>query len=691
MNKIKSEHLERAAVVYVRQSSKEQVHQNTESRLLQYALRERAQALGWRCVEVIDEDLGRSGSGTAQRSGFDRLLTRVCANEVGAVFAVDASRFARNGREWHTLLELCGLVDVLIIDQDSIYNPRQADDRLILGMKGTLSEMELGVMRQRMQRAALQKAKRGELYSNVAVGYIRDDDGGLIKDPDRRVQAGLDLVFDKFRKLGSARQVCQWFRQEGVELPCVPQHSRGYGVVWRVPTYNAIAQILTNPVYSGAYVYGRSKSRTVIENGRKRTRVCYRSAPEEWDIVLKEHHAGYVSWEQYLVNRKQLAQNNGSLSGMSGGAARKGTALLTGLLRCGICGKKMSVCYGGKEGRCVRYYCLREAKEGAPTCCAMSGALIDPAVERELLQTLSPLALEAAVQACDRIGAQDAELIRQHELKLEQLRYEAERMRRQYDAIEPENRLVAAELESRWNRALEQVELAKAALTEVESSRIQITEQERLQVLSLAERLPIVWHHPSSDIALKKRIVRTVLKEVVVLHGRTDSPYREKIELLLHWQGGDHTRVVVMRKKRAKNGAVTNEEELEIIAALARHMDDRAIAALLNRGGRRTARGLPWSQSRVMILRQKNSIPPYRPGERAERGELTVDEAAAKVGTYRNKLLRLIARNQLPGKQVCVGAPWIIMQCDVDKFFGLTVDDAIQPQLTIPLCDAGSA
>jgi DNA invertase Pin-like site-specific DNA recombinase len=653
MNKIKVDYLSRAAYVYVRQSSKEQVAQNIESRRLQYSLRDRALGLGWREIEVIDEDLGKSGSGATERAGFERLLSDVCGGKVGAVFAVDASRFARNGREWHTLLELCALVDVLIIDQDSIYDPRQPDDRLILGMKGTLSEMELGMLRQRMQ-----KAKRGELYSRIAVGYVREGESDrLVKDPNRRVQSALDSVFNKFRELGSARQVCQWYRQEGIELPVVPVHSRGYVIVWKTPNYGAIAGLLTNPVYAGAYVYGRTKSRTVIENGHKRVKAPKNNNPEQWDILLPDHYEGYISWEEYLANRRKLIQNCGGKSRMTGGAARKGAALLTGLLRCGQCGQKMSIHYQGKDNSSVRYYCMRDAKQGAPVCFSVSATLLDPAVENIVLETLSSVALQAALQAYESLRLQDADLIRQHELKLEQGRYEAERMQRQYNAIEPENRLVAAELESRWNRALEQVEVVKKELCEASTRYAPLTENDQAKILALADDLPAVWQHPCSDAALKKRIARTVLKEIVVFCRSDDNPYQERIECMLHWQGGDHTKITVRRKKRAKNGNVTNAEEIELIAQLARIMNDRDIAALLNRAGKRTARGLSWSLSRVMILRQKNQISPYRPGERDERGELTLDEAAAKFGTYRIKIMRLIARKTLPAKQVCFRAP----------------------------------
>lgn len=685
--KIKEEHLSRTAYVYVRQSSKEQVVLNVESCRMQYSLQERAKAFGWHDIVVLDEDLGKSGSGVRERTGFERLLSEVCAGKVGAVFAVEASRFARNGREWHTLLELCGLVDVLIIDQESVYDPRLPDDRLILGMKGTLSEMELGLLRQRMQKAALQKAKRGELYSNIAVGYVRDEKDNLVKDPDRRIQAALTFVFNRFRELGSARQVCQWCRVEKIELPTVPQHSRGYCINWKVPTYNAVVGILTNPVYAGAYVYGRTKSRTVIENGRRRVKIVKCRKPEEWEIFLPEHHEGYITWQEYMENRQKLERNCGGQSKMTGGAARNGASLLAGLLRCGRCGHKMSVCYSGKNSQYIRYYCLRDSKQGAPTCFSLNAALIDPVVEDALLETLSPLGVEAALNAYESLTVEDADIIRQRELKLEQARYEAERMRRQYDAIEPENRLVAAELESRWNKALEQVELIEQELREAGAKHIPLTEDDRIGILALGENLSTVWNDPSSDRVLKKRIVRTVLKEIVVFSKSDDNSYRETIELLLHWQGGDHTKVTLTRKRKAKNGSVTNEEEIQIISELARQMGDRDIAALLNRAGKRTARNLSWSQKRVMILRQKNQIQAYRPGERAEREELTLDEAAAEFGTYRIRLQRLIDRNLLPARQVCFRAPWIIKKHDLEmvlRNLDSNAENNRQLELSIP-------
>ena len=686
MNKIQNNHLNRPAYVYVRQSSKEQVENNIESQRLQYRLKERAKSLGWKQIEVIDEDLGKSGSGTVQRSGFERVLSDVCAGGVGAVLAIDASRFARNGREWHTLLEVCGLVDTLIIDYDSIYDVRYPNDRLLLGMKGTLSEMELGILRQRMMQAAKEKARRGELYSRLPVGYRKDNDENLVKDPDIRVQEAIELILKKFRELGSARQVVRWFRQEEIEVPIVPLHTKGYCVVWKLPLLHNILGILTNPIYAGAYTYGRTKRQTILDNGVKRTKTKYNRNPEEWEVLIHEHHEGYFKWEEYMKIQQQLSKNNSQSSKISGGATRNGAALMSGLVRCGQCGRKMSVVYHqGKKEASYRYCCIGDAKTGESGCFAVSGKLVDNAIDQVILDTVSPLATEAAIQAIERLEKDESDLVRHYELKLEHAQYEADRMHRQYNAVEPENRLVATQLETRWNQALEQVEEAKKEFNEVQSKQKPLTEKEHKQILRLADDLKTVWKHPSSSNDIKKRIIRTILKEIIIHHGQDDNPFHDTIEVVIHWEGGDHTRLALKRKRRASNGAVTNAEAIHITSELARVMNDRDIAMFLNRSGSRTARGCSWSQDRIVRLRRENNIAPFVPGEREKRGELTIDEAAKELGTYRNKILRLIKAQALPAKQVCFRAPWIIKAEDLKKFTNQTLvpEDSAEKQLKI--------
>ena len=356
MSRIEADHRAREAIVYVRQSTVDQVNNNVESRRRQYGLVERARQLGWGDVSVIDDDLGRSGSGV-RRPGFEKLLAAICEGRVGAVVSIEASRLARNGRDWHTLLEFCGLVGTLIADEDGVYDPRLPNDRLLLGMKGTMSEMELTILRQRAHEALKQKARRGELFTSVAIGYVRSGHDRIETDPDLRVREALALVFRKFDELQSVRQVHLWFRQERIALPAVDHGPEGRRLRWKAPVYNTIHHILRNPIYAGAYAYGRSTSKTRIENGRKRVMRGLRVEQSEWNVLIRDHHEGYIGWDAFERNQRLIKDNANGKSWASRGAVRRGEALLAGLFRCGHCGRKLHVAYGGTKGDVARYHC----------------------------------------------------------------------------------------------------------------------------------------------------------------------------------------------------------------------------------------------------------------------------------------------------------------------------------------------
>jgi DNA invertase Pin-like site-specific DNA recombinase len=440
MTKIASDHLARDAYVYVRQSSMDQLLNNPESRRRQYALTTRARALGWENVIVIDDDLGRSGGGTA-RPGFERLLAAICGGAAGAVFALEASRLARNGRDWHTLLEFCALVNSLIIDEDGIYDPRLINDRLLLGMKGTFSELELSTLRQRSQEALLLKAARGDLHTVVAIGYRRGADDRLEQDPDRRIRETLSLVFRKFREIRSVRQLVLWLGQEGIDLPTAVHGPQGRAVRWGSPRYHAVHRLLTNPVYAGAYVFGRTASRTRVEDGRKVITHGVVRRREEWTVVIRDHHDGYISWAEYDRNQITIAGNANMKGAMVSGSVRKGSALLVGLLRCGRCGRKLKVLHHSR--RDARYVCSTHIDPSTEKgCTVFSNMRVDAAVSAEVLRAISPLALEAALQLIIDRKETGNERLRQAELALQQARYEVAHARRQYDAVDPDNRLV---------------------------------------------------------------------------------------------------------------------------------------------------------------------------------------------------------------------------------------------------------
>jgi len=669
MSKISSEHLARQAFVYIRQSTLDQVQHHLESQRRQYSLAERARQLGWAEAVVIDEDLGQSGSGV-HRPGFERLLAALCEGNVGAVFCIEASRLARNGRDWHTLLEFCRLVNALIIDEDGIYDPRQPNDRLLLGMKGTLSEMELSTFRQRSQAALTQKAKRGELHSTVAVGYLRSHDERLEMDPDQRIQEALKLVFRKFRELGSVRQVLLWLREERIELPAVLYQSGARRVVWKLPVYNTVLKILTNPVYAGAYAWGRTKTLARIENGRKRLARGRRLAQQDWEVLIIEHHAGYIAWDEYQSNQALIAHNANMKGAMVRGAANHGSALLAGLLRCGHCGRKLHVTYCGTDGNVVRYDCRgSRINHGADHCISFGGLRADESVSREILARLQPLGMRAALEAIETAASQTDERIRQMELALAQARFEVSHARRQYDAVDPDHRLVAAELERRWNEALRVQARLEEDLAALRAERLgEITEADEEAILGLGEDLHTVWNHAASSPELKKRIIRTLIAEIVV---RLDG---HRVMMILHWQGGDHSELSFLKNRTGQHRWRTDPDVEALVRELARVMNDAAIASLLNRFGKRTAKGHTWTQNRVCVLRNDHGIAVYQEGEREARGEMTLEEVARALGVSKMTVHRLIQRKQLSARQACAGAPWIIRRVDVD---------AIKPQAGI--------
>jgi DNA invertase Pin-like site-specific DNA recombinase len=633
-----------------------------ESRRRQYGLADRARALGWGVVEVIDDDLGRSGSGVS-RPGFEKLLAAICEGRVGAVVSIEASRLARNGRDRHTLLEFCGLVGTLIVDEDGVYDPRHPNDRLLLGMKGTMSEMELSIFLQRSLEALKQKARRGELFLTVAVGYVKVTHDRIEKDPDRRIQEALDLVFRKFAEMQTVRQVHLWLRQERLSLPAVNHDPDGRHVEWKLPVYNTIHHILTNPIYAGAYVFGRTGSRITIEGGRKRIVRGFRKDRGEWEALILDHHEGYISWAEFERNQRLIADNANGKSFMSRGSVRRGEALLAGLLRCGHCGRKIHVAYSGENGSSGRYHCRGgQINHGSDRCISFGGMRIDRAVGAEVIERLQPLGIEAALAAAETQRLENAEKRRQVEFALEQARFEAARARRQYDAVDPDNRLVAGELERRWNdrlaavRALEDEyhALAVAPMTLLSSS-------ERERLFALGADLERAWNARGVTSSARKRIIRSLIEEIIV---RVED---DALSLTIRWQGGDHTALKVRKNRAGQHRWSTDTDVVQLVTVLARQMPDQAIAAVLNRAGKKTGRGNGWTRSRVCWLRNHRNIAPYRDGERLERGEVTLNEAAVALNVSAATVRRLINDKLLPASQLCKGAPWVIRTSDLAR------------------------
>jgi excisionase family DNA binding protein len=662
MTKITPEHLARQAIVYIRQSTADQVANNLESQRRQYNLPERARQLGWSDVAVIDDDLGRSGGGIA-RPGFEKLLAAICEGRVGAVVSVEASRLARNGRDWHTLLEFCGLVGSLIVDEDGIYDPRHPNDRLLLGMKGTMSEMELSIFRQRSLEALKQKARRGELFMTVAIGYLKVAHDRIEKDPDRRIREVIDLVFAKFTELQTVRQVHLWLRQERIPLPAVVHGADGRRIEWKLPVYNTIHHMLTNPIYAGAYAFGRTASRVTIDAGRKKIVRGFRRIRSDWEVLINDHHEVYITWVEFERNQQLIADNANGKSFMSRGAIRRGEALLAGLFRCGHCGRKLHVAYSGINGSAGRYHCRgSQMNHGGSACISFGGMRVDHAVGMEVIARVQPLGVEAALAAMEAHSRENQEKRRQVELALEQARYETARARRQYDVVDPDNRLVAGELERRWNerllaaRALEDERDALAAVPDAS-----LSEEDRQRLLALGSDLERAWNSAGATPATRKRIIRTLINEIVVCVSD------QTLDLVVHWHGGDHTALKVKKNRTGQHRWSAAADVVDLVRSLARQMPDKHIAAVLNRAGKSTGKGNGWTRGRVCSLRNQQTIEPYREGERAERGEVTLDEAAMVLNVSASTVRRLIEDGTLPAQQLCKGAPWVIRSSDLER------------------------
>jgi len=649
--KIRPEHLARPAIVYVRQSTLDQVRHHQESRRRQYDLAEHVRALGWREVRVIDEDLGKSGATAANRAGFQRLVAEVSLGRVGAVVGLEVSRLARNNRDWYQLLDLCGLLNTLIIDAEGIYDPRQLNDRLLLGLKGTMSEAELGWLRQRAHEARAAKARRGELIISLPVGYVQTRDGRLEKHPDQRVQGALTLVFQKFAELGSARQVLLWMHQEQVTLPGLERDPVwGDRLRWRLPHYNSILNLLQNPLYAGAYAFGRTETRTHVVAGAPHTTRGHRRPRAQWMVLLRDHHEGYIPWDAYERNQQLLADNAQMKGQMAAGAVRGGRSVLAGLLRCASCGRRLQVTYGG---RVTRYRCRRNHQAGCGL--AFGGLRIEAAIECELLRVLTPGAIDAALARAERTTEEAAVTRHALELELREAQYEAGRAQRQYDAVEPEHRLVADTLERRWNAALEHVATLERRLAALSAAAPPPAVPDRAVLLALAQDFSAVWADPASDPRIKKRVSRLLIQEIRV------APATERtLEVLIHWAGGTHTRLHVPRNRTGEHRRSTAREVVDVVRDLARQLPDAQIARILNRLGYRTGAGNTWTQQRVISLRHAHDIPVFS-AEPDGAVTLTIEQAATRLGVSTTTVRRLITTGRLPATQSVPYAPWAIV------------------------------
>ncbi len=646
-DKIQPHHLARKAVLYVRQSSAHQVLHNRESGLLQYAMQTRLTALGWSEIEVIDDDLGRSAAGGVARAGFERMVAEVCLGKVGAVCAREVSRFARNSRDWQQLIEMCRVVDTVLVDQEAVYAPRHGNDRLLLGLKGSLSEYELDLLRQRSLSARYEKARRGELVVAAPVGFVKASDR-YEKDPDRRVQEAITLVFDKVEELGSARQTLLWFHEHGLDLPV---KQPGGDIAWRRPTYATIHRMIANPIYGGAYAYGKTASMPAYNAGGAGT-TMRRKARGEWLALVPDAHKGYVSWEKAEAIRAMVSRN--LPSSRHHGAPKHGSALLAGLIRCRRCGRKLTLRYTGTNHSIPRYSCSRGwLDNGEPRCIAFGGLRVDDAIEDVLRNVVGPGAIAAAMAAEQDASQRRDQVQGALERDLEAARYAADRAFRQCDTADPANRLVAGELEARWNRALSLVAEVEAKISAHEAA-CPVLSPHPTALATLAADLKSVWTAPTTDARLKKRIVRTLIHEVIADIDQD----KAEIVLLVHWVGGVHSEMRLPRRRRGQR----NSTAADIIAAVRQLVliaNDDLIAGILNRNGLVTGHGNRWTRERVTALRSHHRIPVFKPAEDGSEPWLNLGDAA-RLLKVAPKTLRLATEGgEIYATHPLPQGPWI--------------------------------
>ena len=658
--KITPSHLARQAIVYLRQSSAAQVEHNRESTDQQYALADKARELGWPAerVVVIDEDLGLSGSGAAARSGFARLIAEVALARVGLVLGLEVSRLARNNAEWYRLIDLAGLTDTLIGDADGLYHPALFNDRLLLGLKGTMSEAELHVLRARLNGGIRNKAARGELRRGLPVGFVWGDEDGEVRfHPDEAVRTAMHQVFTRFAETGSARRVWLWFRSEGLKFPL--QMHQGGEIRWVEPSYTAIHHVLTNPVYAGAYAYGRTRQEIVLDAAGRRKKRLRHLPRAEWQVLIPQHHQGFIDWQTYEANQQRLARNTRPGPHKAGGAVREGAALLQGLARCGRCGRRLHTHYRGRNAA-PGYHCPGKVLvEGRGAYCLNIGGIqIDAAVTAAFIAALKPAGLAATLAAAERLERDREAALKQWRLGVERAGYEAQRAERRYRAVDPDNRLVARGLEREWEECLRALDAAKAELErrEREQPRV-ISEAERNCLLALGPDLAAVWNAATTTPRDRKELLRTLIEEVTIAVDRD----KAAACLTMRWKGGALTEINLALPRSRPATVRTAEDTIALVRRLAVHYPDSVIAGILNRQGRATAYGHRFTAGRVGNLRRHWGIPCCERTADTPEGELmTIKQAATALGVATSTIHRLLNDGIIPGEQLTPGAPWRI-------------------------------
>lgn len=664
-HKVGAQHLARTAFVYVRQSTYHQVRHHLESQRRQYDLVGQISELGWprERIVVVDEDQGKSGASAGARAGFGRLVAAVGRSEAGIVSCLEMSRLARNNVDWHQLVYLCRWTDTLIADETGIYDPSLSTDRMVLGIRGQVSEIELDNSIHRMVEARWNKARRGELIITPPAGYEIDDQGLLVMTSDEAVGNAIRLVFRKFGELGAARQVFLWWLDQGLKFPVRRIVSRKHPIVWVTPTPRVMYTTLHHPIYAGAYVHGRAKTvREVDADGdmqvRKRMR---RVAREDWPVLIKDHHPAYIPYDEFLENLRRLDANRvmrPNQDESEKGPAREGRALLQGLARCGECGRRMRVGYGGdKARRTLQYRCFGARVQQMGKECQLLGAeRIERAVVDAFLRACEHAGEEAALLVQEQSQQQGEDIARAWRLQIEKAEFEAHRAERQYDAVEPENRVVARELERRWNARMEELEIVRAKAREAHAQRPPLTNEELAMAHTLGADLHAVWNAPTTEARDRKRLLRTLIEEVQL---RTEAK-RHLVRIV--WKGGETTDREIVRLRGGQRTA-TSEDTIDLVRKLAVDLDDAQIARTLNRQGRRSGLGRAFTGVAIHSLRAKNHIPghTHRVAKDPNEGPFTADEAAERLGVAHTTVIQWLRDGLLAGEQPTPGAPWRIV------------------------------
>lgn len=664
--KVKLSHLERIAFLYLRQSSPQQLIDHQESRRVQLGLKETLHQLGFPRVEVVDTDLGKSASGYANRPGFLYIVNNVCLGRGGAIAGWEASRLARSNLEWQKLIRFCQITETLVIDESGVYDPTNIDDIAMLGMKATMAEHELNMLTKRARAGVLEKAKRGELRYLLPIGYYWTEDGRIEMEPDERIQKILKLLFDKFDELSTARQVHLWFVENQIEFPVVHYYRSGRRTIsWEQADYQIIRDALKNPIYAGAYAWGRRQTRSFIRDQQPVKTSGHPLPMEKWIVLILDHHPGYISWEKFLKNQEQIRENSNKLSPFSKGAAKKGKSLLAGLIHCGHCGHKLAVKYRGRDGKSVSYLCPGSFnKTGALyKCFSTSARKLEAAIVQELLKTIQPAAITAAMDAEKKLAAECSERQKHIELALEQAHYEADRRRRQFEAVEPENRPVIREVQALWKQALAKVEELEQERQQEKANYQPFDESKRQQLYELANDLPRLWNLPSTDNRSKTLIIRTLIEDIIA---KTE-PARDYNCFTIHWAGAVHSEIRLRRNKPGEHGRKTNGEIIELVKELAVITDDGDIARILNRCGLKTATEKNWNRWRVKALRRLKKIPAFSEKTDGKADIINLHQAAAQLQLSPDAVLRLIKSGLIKAKQIVRHAPWSIHESELEK------------------------